>query len=549
MLISRAIFIFRSMCILCSAFLLFLFAGISGCNSTASSAPQNNSGDIAPPISSLGSDCNNIPLVEMTGVLVLSEADCSREALNNAVQNAAMLGGTTKLQLDCGEAPIMVTEPIIFPEGNYSIVIDGAGVTLRGDQSQRIFHKMSGVHLTLQRLTLENGFAAPFLGEAAHRRSGGLILADGFDSGFFVGGSLTLIECTLQDGLTSKGDSIGGAAVYLFALDFARIVRSTLQNNEASVGGAIALLHTTNFEFTNSVCFNNRAQGGGGNSEFGGCYYNDREVLGQGTENQYDICGVLFEDNYAGQSGGAMNIYHSIDRNVTHHIRQSTFRNNQAADSGAIWLIDQSYDSFAPDSGQNNYIISDSTFENNHAADTGGAIRIHSQSPVTLYNNTFFENSSDGTGGAITSGGFVRAMNNTFANNTAGYSASAIFSHVGNFMLYNSVFIGNQAASADLGFNVAGLNEVDCGNNAASEESDPSGPETQKLVPCATVKVALDADLLLGPLGDNGGPTFTMPLLSSSPLLDMADDARAPEHDQRREPRVDPADIGAFELQ
>jgi hypothetical protein len=66
----------------------------------------------------------------------------------------------------------------------------------------------------------------------------------------------------------------------------------------------------------------------------------------------------------------------------------------------------------------------------------------------------------------------------------------------------------------------------------------------------------LKADPLLGPLQDNGGPTFTMALMGGSPAIDAGDDAvcAAPPVlgvDQRGQPRPGGphCDIGAFEVQ
>jgi hypothetical protein len=57
------------------------------------------------------------------------------------------------------------------------------------------------------------------------------------------------------------------------------------------------------------------------------------------------------------------------------------------------------------------------------------------------------------------------------------------------------------------------------------------------------------ADPKLGPLADNGGPTWTMALLPGSPAIDAADTASAPPTDQRGFPRPygPAADLGAFE--
>ena len=55
---------------------------------------------------------------------------------------------------------------------------------------------------------------------------------------------------------------------------------------------------------------------------------------------------------------------------------------------------------------------------------------------------------------------------------------------------------------------------------------------------------------LLGPLRDNGGPTFTHALLPGSPAVDAGDDNAAPATDQRGviRPQGEAGDIGAYEV-
>ena len=55
-------------------------------------------------------------------------------------------------------------------------------------------------------------------------------------------------------------------------------------------------------------------------------------------------------------------------------------------------------------------------------------------------------------------------------------------------------------------------------------------------------------DPLLGPLQNNGGPTFTQTLLVSSRAINKANAAIAPERDQRGYVRSDTPDVGAFEF-
>ncbi|MFO0960935.1 MAG: choice-of-anchor Q domain-containing protein, partial [Isosphaeraceae bacterium] len=56
-------------------------------------------------------------------------------------------------------------------------------------------------------------------------------------------------------------------------------------------------------------------------------------------------------------------------------------------------------------------------------------------------------------------------------------------------------------------------------------------------------------DPLLAPLGDYGGPTWTMALLPGSPAINSGSSSGTPSTDQRGKPRVGGTDIGAFESQ
>ena len=60
-----------------------------------------------------------------------------------------------------------------------------------------------------------------------------------------------------------------------------------------------------------------------------------------------------------------------------------------------------------------------------------------------------------------------------------------------------------------------------------------------------------NTDPKLGPLADNGGPTWTMALLPGSPAIGAADSAGAPPTDQRGvvRPQGPGVDIGAFEYE
>ena len=85
---------------------------------------------------------------------------------------------------------------------------------------------------------------------------------------------------------------------------------------------------------------------------------------------------------------------------------------------------------------------------------------------------------------------------------------------------------------------------VSLGHNLIGSTSDGSGFRPD-------LGDQLNVNPLLGPLQDNGGPTFTCALLPGSPAIDAGDNTDAPLSDQRGFTRIvnGTIDIGAYELQ
>ncbi len=100
------------------------------------------------------------------------------------------------------------------------------------------------------------------------------------------------------------------------------------------------------------------------------------------------------------------------------------------------------------------------------------------------------------------------------------------------------VLINTLLALNEPGGNIAGT-VVDAGHNLSSDQS-----------PALTNSTSLNgADPKIGALGQNGGLTFTVPILGGSPAISAADPAAAPPVDQRgfHRPLGAAADIGACE--
>jgi hypothetical protein len=180
------------------------------------------------------------------------------------------------------------------------------------------------------------------------------------------------------------------------------------------------------------------------------------------------------------------------------------------------------------------------TLANNSAAN-GGAI--DNRSTCALYNCTFFGNLAKYDGGAInneSSPATLSMLNCTILGNSAKHGGGGIAAYTSSVNLTNSIIAGN---TDDDVYNANGGTLTAGGANIV-----------QSIVNFGTL---LGADTILAvnpglaPLGNNGGPTQTMPPLPGSPAIDNGDDSATNSlaTDQRGQPRLFGlhVDIGAVE--
>ncbi len=167
--------------------------------------------------------------------------------------------------------------------------------------------------------------------------------------------------------------------------------------------------------------------------------------------------------------------------------------------------------------------VTNGTFSGNIANDYGGAILINSGT-VTVTNSTFFDNHAGGGGGIFTFG-VLNLVNDTFAGNTG--SGGALRNSGGSISSVNSIFVKEAT-----GNNCSGA--IASGNNNLADDTTCGTPVTNS------------STILLGTLGDYGGTTQTIPLLSGSSAIDAGDPSACPETDQRGFSRAGTCDIGAY---
>jgi predicted outer membrane repeat protein len=187
--------------------------------------------------------------------------------------------------------------------------------------------------------------------------------------------------------------------------------------------------------------------------------------------------------------------------------------------------------------------IQDSTISGNTAV--GGDIKggdgggIYNAGQLEIIDCSITANSGR-NGGGVAGGGNI--AHTTFSNNSASENGGAIY-------VTSSLELGNTILKAGAsGVNVFnnGGSFITHGYNISSDDGSGylNGPGDQ-----------INTDPMLGPLQDNGGPTFTHALLPGSPAINAGDPnfTPPPVYDQRGAPFVrvfnGRIDIGSFEVQ
>jgi predicted outer membrane repeat protein len=285
------------------------------------------------------------------------------------------------------------------------------------------------------------------------------------------------------------------------------ITSSTFSNNAATWGGAI-YNHSGTLSITSSTLSGNSS------SSLGGSIYS-----GFGT---LTITDSTFNNSTSG-GGGA--IYTTPGTVVT--VTDSTFSSNSAHYGGAIYN-DGTVTMTA------NTLSGNSTVAGGH----GGAI-LNNSGTVNISTSTLAGNSAS-NGGAIANfnaGSTVTITASTISGNSGGAIENQATVSVGGSIIANSSGGGNCSGTiTDNGYNLS--DDSSCGFTAAKGDKLNTNPQ-------------------LGPLQDNGGPTWTMALAASSPAIDQIQPGQGgcpssgTTTDQRGQTRPDSGesncDIGAYE--
>ena len=392
----------------------------------------------------------------------------------------------------------------------------------------------------------------------------------------------TLVTGSRMDDNEARGGRGGGISAFVGFPEVMTVLGSTFGRNTAlGDGGAINISGWIHFE-DSTFEVNGSTEGRGGavaasglyedvggsydlntaGAEGGAIYSNSDLDLAGTTLSRNEAVGLgggvsvnsslsstdsVFEANVAGSDGGGAYVGFRING-----VERSTFdRNIAGGDGGGMWversgpIVDSSFSSNEAVGGGGGILafaagtsaslpleVSASTIAGNTAGGHGGGILVVGTRPIDLTNVTVSGNSATGSGDglAVTGDVAVGLRNVTLAGQPVAVAATAGTLTFGNVLVSGTCSqIG--AAFVSAGGNLESTADT-CGFTDGSDQvSVPAGPAT-----------------IVGPLGDNGGPTMTHALPTGSPAVD-AGLGPCPAADQRGVVRSDGScDTGAYEL-
>ncbi len=426
-----------------------------------------------------------------------------------------------------------------------TLTVTGAGATNTvvrgyGGFADRIFDVRVGANLTLNNLTVSNGFLPTGYG------GGGAIAA--------YNGTLTINASTLTNNQSYGGS--GGAISFTGGLQSLTITDSVISNNTAAVdgggisfncysgtlaltrsrvdgnrvnavfgqalGGGVAILTSSTATITDSTISNNEANGvvfyggsGGGLFTRGAVTLTGSTVSGNiVTGGDVTGAGLVYGGDAFG--GGA-----TVEAGASLTLTNSTFSGNQARGGNAT-----------------------STLANSPAVagDAQGGGVYAPYGGVTVRNSTVtLNNSTAGIASALS--GAVYQIAGTALGGGLFRGTSGTFS-VGSTIVAGNTVTGGSNPDVSGDFTSVGNNLVGDGTGSTGFANGANGD----LVGTAASPV----DPLLGPLADNGGPTFTHALLAGSPAINAGSNPLNLTTDQRGSGFArsnGTTDIGAFEVQ
>ncbi len=462
----------------------------------------------------------------------ICDADCSlREAIAVAGRGDTVDIPPGTYTLTLGSQLNIGKDLTLTGAGPASTIIQAA--TQPGVASQRVFVFEADTSVTISGLTMRHGSITGF-GGGIHN-SGRLTLTNSIisdniardPSGGNGGGILNQIGATLaMNNSTVSANSATLAGGGIFSNGTLSITNSTVSDNTAGTSGG-GIVNSGTVNLTNSTISGNAADNsGGGILSTGRLTLNNSPVS---NNNVLDSGGGIFSSG-----SGAMTF-----------IANSPILRNKARFGGGIEIRDGA-----------TLNLLDSTVSGNSVTESGGGIFLTEPgTTLQITRSTIDGNSARLGGGVFSDGQTVTLTNSTVSGNNALVGPGGIYNDRGGTLdVANSTISANVGGGIVSDGNVKFINSIianaplgaDCGGGFTSLGHNLDSDGTCNLTDPTDLP---KTDPLLGPLQNNGGPTFTRALLSGSPAIDAGDDSAAPATDQRGVPRPWGAasDIGAYE--
>ncbi len=426
-----------------------------------------------------------------------------------------------------------ITLTAALPHITSEFTIEGEDFKISGNNRFRIF-AVNGGSLTVNNLTMTNGLAD----------WGGAIAN-------VNGGTFTIQDSTITTSSAQEGGAIGNEATL-------NITDSVLTDNSAQFGGAIHSIGGT-VNITGSSISHNSSE------RFGGAIYGEGDTLTisdsrltdngseanggaiyQKEDGSLTISSSSFLRNTAGHVGGAM-----YCENCTARIESSQLQHNVAENGGGAVGDWQGKILFLES------IISHNTAKAGGRFSRGGAFS--NDGTLVIGRSTVAHNEANKGGGIFASGGALSGKpmirNTLFFNNRAREDGGALYADDGEVILIHVTIIDNQAVR---GGGVYRLTDADVRmwNSviSGSEGGDCYGrlkEQAGNLIEDGSCFPAFTGDSMLGDLVEpsDDSPPY-VPLQAGSPAIDAADDEGCPDTDQLGTPRPQgtACDIGAYEL-
>lgn len=508
-----------------------------------------------------------------------------REAITTANGNAdadvisfagGLSGGT--LNLSGGELVISGTTTITG-------FVNGAGLpllTIDANDTSRIFRVNNAVSggstaVELFGLTLTDGsVAGGASGGAIFHESGALVIRNSTITGNTAGnggGINSRSSLTIEDSLISDNEgrySAGG----IYSNDELTIRRTTISGNRETNGGGGGGIRFHYGEFLiieDSTISNNETDDSEGSGHGGGIYFKADEFVFEGEPGSVlRVTGSTISGNTAAGRGGGI-YFGGGEGEAVCEIINSTISGNTAADEGGGVYF------YGGDDGEATLDIIRSTISGNTSNRDGGGVYAY-DGTTTILSSTISGNISGDDGGGIyayagdnsNGGAALTIQNSTISGNrTTGNDSTGagIHSNVGRLTIESSTVSANffqqdssgGHAQLDILFDAIAIEDLAVGQATIRNSIFANSPDNADIRYIGGLGEPPDEELLiefslvefvdfnpaspfvnstnnnlfgndpnLGPLQDNGGPTFTHALLTGSPALDAGSAALLP---------------------